>query len=463
MTENHPYDIAVIGSGPGGYVAAIRAAQLGMKSIVIEKNRPGGVCLNIGCIPTKSIINSARIFQSIEALTAMGVECKTDKFDYHNVIVESQNVAGNLSKGIEYLLKKNKVDLLVAEAHLDGDRRIVLDSGDTITADNIIVATGARPRVVNGLEFDGNLVLSSDDALNMERLPDRLCIVGGGAIGCEFAYIMNSFGVDVHLIEMMDQLLPREDSDIARELEKSFVQQGISVHTNSQVSIRRKQVDSATVTVKSKDSEFDLEVDQVLVVTGRVPNTEMLGLESLGIKTENGFIVTHDYYQTDVSGVFAIGDVIGGPMLAHSASREGHIAVEFIKGLNPLRHLSEELIPRAVYCEPQVASFGLTEQDARNGNIAYSAATFPFRGIGKAVAINSTEGMIKILTDQDSGEILGVHIIGPEATELIHESLLAKSAELTINDISEVIHAHPTLSEIVGEGADMCNGKAIHI
>lgn len=463
MSEEFEYDVAIIGSGPGGYVAAIRAAQLKLKTVVIEREKIGGVCLNIGCIPSKALIHQAQIFASIRPLEAMGVKVDSSQFDYHKVFAASRKAADTLSKGVAYLLKKNGVTVVNGSAVLESAHELVVDNQRKITARSIIIATGSRPRIIPGFEFDEKIVLSSNGALMLEALPKKLLIMGGGAIGMEFAYIMNSFGVEVHVVEMMDRVLPLEDEDISNHLRRSFLKRGIKLYTSTKATSLNKNSNGAEVVLENSDgSNTTLQVDMVLVVVGRVPNTENIGLEKLGIKTEKGFIPVGDYGQTSVPGVYAIGDVVKTPLLAHVASKEGEIAAEHIAGHKSAARIDLNAIPSGVYCEPQVASFGLSEVKAKQQGISYKAVSFPFKGVGKAVAIDNYEGFIKLLVDTQTKEILGAHAIGAEATELIHEVLLAKSAELLPEDIATMIHAHPTLSEGVMEAARAAEGWAIH-
>ena len=461
---SHDYDLVIIGAGPGGYVAGIRASQLGLSCAVVEKDKPGGVCLNIGCIPSKALIHQADLYRSVDELEKLGIKADVSAFEYRKVFQKSRKASEMLSKGVNFLLKKNKVELIAAAAQLKGPNEVSLSDGRTITGKNIIVATGSRPRSIPGFEFDEDLVLSSDGALMLEELPSKLIILGGGFIGVEFAHIMSSFGVDVTVVELLEKLLPIEDAEVTEVLERSFKKRGVKVHTSTKaVSMEKKD---GGVSVQLQDSEgknFSIGADKLLVVVGRAPNTEGIGLENVGIKTEKGFIPVNDCYVTSVPSIYAIGDVVNTPQLAHVASKEGEIAVEHIAGKNPAPRVDPNLIPSAVYCEPQVASFGYKERQAQEEGIKFEKATFPYRGAGKAVAIERSEGMVKVLYDPGTHEILGVHIVGADATELIHELLLAKSSELLPNDVAEMIHAHPTLSEAVMEVMRAVEGWAIHI
>ena len=458
------YDVVIIGAGPAGYVGGIRAAQLGLSACVIERDKPGGVCLNIGCIPSKALIHQAEIFSSIKDLETMGVKVDAGGLDYSVVFKKSRTAADTLSRGVNSLLKKNKVPLIAGEAKITAKGEVTLSDGKKIRGKNILVATGSRPKVIPGFEFDEKVVISSDGALMLEKLPKRVFILGGGAIGCEFAHVFNAFGCEVTLVEMLDHLLPLEDAETVAVLEKDFTKRGIKVHTQTKATAMKKTSGGATVTIEGKDGKrSDVDVDQVLVVVGRDPNTEDIGLESLGIKTERGFVAVGDYYETSVKGVYAVGDVTSSPLLAHVASKEAEIAVEHIAGHDTPKKVDPMAIPGAVYCEPQVASFGLNEEAAKKQGVNFKKATFPYRGAGKSVAVERPEGMVKVLFDPKTHEILGAHVVGADATELIHELLLAKSAELLPEDIATMIHAHPTLSEAVMESMRSAEGWAIHI
>ena len=457
------YDVVIIGSGPGGYVAAIRASQLGLKEAVIERDRVGGVCLNIGCIPSKALIHQAELFRSIPGLEAMGIAVDKRGFDYSKVFEKSRKAADTLSKGVQFLLKKNKVELIAGEAVLSGVNEVTLKSGKKVSGRTIIVATGSRPREIPGFPFDEQRVLSSTGALMLEKLPKRILILGAGAIGVEFSHIMSSFGVEVHLVEMLDRILPLEDAESAQVLARSFQKRSITISTGTKALSLQKGPSSVSVALEDKaGARTTVEADQVLVVVGRTPNTDSIGLEKVGIATEKGFIPVGDFYRTKVPSICAIGDVVATPLLAHVASKEGEIAVEYIAGRSPEPRLDPLSIPSAVYCEPQVASFGLPEWKAAEKGIAFAKASFPYRGAGKSVAIEQSEGFVKVLYDPKTKEILGAHAVGAEATELIHELLLARTAELLPSDVASMMHAHPTLSEAVMEVMRAVEGWAIH-
>jgi dihydrolipoamide dehydrogenase len=466
--HNYNYDVLIIGSGPGGYVAAIRAAQLGQKTAVIEKGSLGGVCLNIGCIPTKSIIHQAEIYRNRSKLVAMGVTVDDSGFNYESIFNVSRKTSGGLSKGVAFLLKKNNVEVITGTARLASPHEVVVDGADgtrALTAQAIIVATGSRPKIIPGLEFDGKHILSSDDALMLKELPRKALIIGAGAIGVEFAHIMNTFGVEVHLVEMADRILPLDDGEITAVLTRLFARRGIKVYTSAKVSSHKINGESVEAVIDGADgNQAAISVDKIFVMAGRTPNTDNMGLENLGVSMSNGFVEAGDYYQTGVKSIYAIGDIVASsPLLAHTASAEGEIAAEHIAGHKPrAARIDPMSVPAVVYCEPQTASFGLTEETAVLRNIPFTKATFPYRGCGKAVATDAADGLVKILADPATKQILGAHIIGSDASELVHELLLARNAGIEPAQIATMIHAHPTLSETVMEAARAVGGWAIH-
>jgi dihydrolipoamide dehydrogenase len=469
MEKGYDFDVVVIGAGPGGYVAAIRASQLGLKACVIEKDKPGGVCLNIGCIPSKALIHQAEIFRSAAELEAMGVKVDRSGFDYGHVFRKSRQAADTLSKGVAFLLKKNKIEYVQGTASLKGPNEVAVKGGKTVSGKSVIVATGSRPRVIPGFEFDGHSVLSSDHALMLEKLPESVIVLGGGFIGVEFAHIMAAFGVKVTVVELLDRILPLEDAECSSVLARSFKKRGIAVHTSTKALSMEKGgasggAGAVRLKVQPKDGEPQtLEAEQLLVVVGRAPNTEGIGLENVGITTEKGFIPVGDYCRTKVPSIFAIGDVVATPQLAHVASKEGEIVAEHLGGRGREPKVDLLAIPSAVYCEPQVASFGYKEWQAQQEGIPYKKASFPIRGAGKSVAVERTEGMVKVLFNPETHEIIGAHVVGSDATELIHEILLAKTSELLPEDVATMIHAHPTLSEAVMEAMRAVEGWAIHV
>ncbi len=464
MEKSYDFDVVVIGAGPGGYVAAIRASQLGLKACVIEKDKPGGVCLNIGCIPSKALIHQAEIYRSAAELEAMGMKIDRSGFDYGYVFKKSRLAADTLSKGVAFLLKKNKIEYVQGTAALKGPNEVSLQDGKTIGGKSIIVATGSRPRLIPGFEFDGKTVLSSDHALMLEKLPKSVIILGGGFIGVEFAHVMAAFGVKVTVVELLDRILPLEDAESSSVLARSFKKRGIALHTSTKALSMEKSSGSVRLKVQPKDGEpRTLEAEKLLVVVGRAPNSEGIGLENVGIATEKGFIPVGDYYQTKVPSVFAIGDVVATPQLAHVASKEGEIVAEYLGGHGREAKVDPLAIPSAVYCEPQVASFGYREWQAQQEGVPYKKASFPIRGAGKSVAVEKTEGMVKILFNPETHEIIGAHVTGSDATELIHEILLAKTSELLPEDVAAMIHAHPTFSEAVLEAMKSVDGLPIHV
>ena len=458
-------DIVIIGAGPGGYVAAIRAAQLGLKVAVVEMDTPGGVCLNWGCIPSKNLIQQAEDYHVLAAMEKLGIKVDRAGLDYGKVHANSRAAANTLAGGVSGLLRKNKVKVIKGRARVAGPGVVAIEGGETLQAKNILIATGSRPMDIKGFEFDEEQVLSSTGILDMKKLPKSLVILGGGAIGCEFAFVMNAFGVEVTVVEMVDHLLPTEDFECATVLEDSFNKAGITVHAGTRATGLKRSAKTVTVALTTPEGDTSVTAQKALVVFGRRPNTEDLGLDSVGIKAdERGFIPVGDYNQTSAKGVFAIGDVTSTPLLAHVATREGEIAVEYIAGhAGGMKQVDPDSVPSAIYCEPQVAGFGLREDEAKSKGIQIKKSVFPYRGIGKAVAVGKPEGLVKLIADPKTGEILGGHVVGLNATEILHEVLLAKSSELLAEDITGMIHAHPTLSEGVMEAALGLIGAPIHM
>jgi len=462
MVSKGDYDIVVIGSGPGGYVGAIRAAQLGMKVAVVERDHPGGVCLNIGCIPSKALIHQAGLFAGTKDLEAMGLTVDRSLLDYGAVFRKSRAAADRLSKGVQGLLAKNKVDYIPGTGTIVRSGQVSVDGKQTLGCKNILVATGSRSKDIGGFKVDEKRVLSSTGLLMLEKLPKSILILGGGAIGVEFAYVMNAFGVEVHLVEMMPQLLPLEDAEVVAILTRELQKRGIKIATSTKAAGMTDKGTLIEVALEGQ-AKSTVAAEKVLVAVGRTPNTEGLGLESAGVVLEKGFVKVGDYYQTAAPGIYAVGDIVPTPLLAHVASKEAEIAVEHMAGHPCPRRIDPLSIPGAVYSEPQLASFGYTEEKAKAAGLSYNKASFPYRGAGKAVAVEKPEGMVKILTDSVTKEIIGAHIVGADATELIHELLLARTAELLPEDIATMIHAHPTLSEAVMEAMRASEGWAIHI
>jgi dihydrolipoamide dehydrogenase len=458
------YDVLIIGSGPGGYVAGIRAAQLGLKAAVIERDKVGGVCLNVGCIPSKALIHQAELYRSLPELKALGISIDTRGFDYKGVFDKSRKAADTLSKGVQFLLKKYKAELIMGDAVLSGKNEVSLKDGKKLTAKNIVIATGSRPKIIPGFEFDEKQVLSSTGALMLTKLPKKALIMGAGAIGVEFAHVWNAFGVEVHLVEMMDTILPLEDAEAVQVLARAFQKRGIQMSTSTKaVSLAKTAAGVSMVLEEKGGTRKTVEADIVLVAIGRTCNTDGIGLEKVGITPERGFIPVGDYNQTRVPGIYAIGDVVSTPLLAHVAFKEAEMVAEHLAGKSPAPRLDPLSIPGATYCEPQVASFGLTEGKAKEKGVAFAKASFPYRGAGKSVAIEQSEGFVKVIYDPKTLEILGAHVVGADATELIHELLLARSSELLPEDIATMIHAHPTLSEAVMESMRAVEGWNIHV
>ncbi|MCX7763234.1 MAG: dihydrolipoyl dehydrogenase [Candidatus Kryptonium sp.] len=460
------FDIVVIGSGPGGYVSAIRASQLGFKTAIIEKDRVGGICLNWGCIPTKALLKSAELFNLFKRADEFGLKVENLNFDFKKIIQRSRQVAERLSKGVEFLLKKNNITKIVGHGFILKPGLIgVKNEKDEIevVADNIIIATGARPRELPGIQIDGKLIITSKEAMLLDEPPKSMIIIGAGAIGVEFAYFYNTFGTKITLIEMMPSILPNEDKEITDILAKSFQKSGIEILTNTKV-VQAKSVNGqAEVIVQNESGEKALKADVALVAVGVQGNSNNLGLENVGVEVENTFIkVDKKTYKTTAERIYAIGDVIGPPLLAHVASAEGIRCVENIAGVETLP-IDYDNIPSCTYSIPQVASIGLTEQKAIERGYKIRVGRFPFRANGKALAIGETEGMVKVIFDENYGELLGAHIIGPEATELIAEFGVAKTLESTAFEIVKTIHAHPTLSETLMEASADSLKEAIHI
>jgi dihydrolipoamide dehydrogenase len=459
-----PYDVIIIGAGPGGYVAAIRAAQLGLKAVVVEKDEPGGVCLNWGCIPSKNLIHQAEVFHSMKEMEAVGVGIDRSSLDYAGVQANSRKVVKTLTSGVSGLLKKNKVELIMGTACITGKGEVTVDGKDKLNGKHILVATGSRPMQVPGFECDEQQVLTSTGILAMTALPASIVILGAGAIGCEFAYVMNSFGVKVTLVEALDHILPTEDFETCAVLEKCLVRDGIDVRAKTRALELNKTAKTVSLTLQNRQGETtQVEAEKVLVVFGRVPNTEGLGLKEMGVKLdERGYVTIGDYCQTNAAGIYAIGDITRTPALAHVASKEGEIAVEHMAGHHPDKTVDPNSVPSAIYCEPQVAGFGLREDEAKAQGIALKKSVFNYPGAGKTIAVGKPDGLVKVLCDPKTDELLGAHIVGHNATELLHELLLAHNSELLPEDIANTIHAHPTISEAIMEAMRGINGKPIH-
>ncbi|MEM7616775.1 MAG: dihydrolipoyl dehydrogenase [Pseudomonadota bacterium] len=461
------YDIAVIGGGPGGYVAAIRAAQLGLKAVVIEKEHLGGICLNWGCIPTKALLRSAEIYSYIQHADQYGITVKDAKFDLHKIVDRSRKISKQLSSGISHLMKKNKIDVVMGTAKLSSTKAISVQTNDKSTseikADNIIIATGARARQLPNLETDGKLIWSYREAMVPDKMPKKLLIIGSGAIGIEFASFYNSLGMDVTVAEVQERILPVEDAEISELAKKSFEKQGIKIKTKAIVKSFKKKADNVDVTISLNGKDKVENFDRVIMAVGVVGNTENIGLEKTKIKIEKGHIATNEWMCTDEPNIFAIGDVTAPPWLAHKASHEAILAVEKIKGLPNLKPIKKENIPGCTYCHPQIASIGLTEAKAKELGNKIKVGRFPFIGNGKAIALGETEGLIKTIFAEETGELLGAHLIGAEVTELINNFALGKTMEATELDFMHTIFPHPTLSEMLHESVLDAYKKAVHI
>ena len=463
VNEISKYDVIVMGSGPGGYVAAIRAGQLGMKTALIERSELGGVCLNWGCIPSKSLLRNAEVLNLINEADKFGIEVSGVEADFSKAITRSREVVGKLTKGIGYLLEKNKVDLYEGYGSFSTENTIVVEPSQTkLTADSIVVATGARQRDLPGIHIDGDIVITSRHALELNKLPESVVIIGGGATGAEFAYLYRSYGVEVTIVEMMDRILPQEDQDVSVELTRSFKKTGISILTSSQVKSISTDNGTALVAVKTESEEFNIETEKILIAVGVQPNSDQIGLEHTQVKTENGFIAIDDHMKTNVSGIYAIGDITGKLLLAHVASEQAVIAIGNIAGLDHPT-IDYSLMPRAVYCRPQVASFGLTEEQARETGRELKIGKFPLSASGKALALSETEGFIKVVSDAEIGDILGVHMIGAEVTELLGEAGMTKMLEGTTSELGSLVHPHPTISECLKEAGLATENLAIHM
>ncbi|MDR6775735.1 dihydrolipoyl dehydrogenase [Azospirillum palustre] len=462
----HSYDVIIIGGGPGGYVAAIRAAQLGLHTAVVERENLGGICLNWGCIPTKALLRSAEVLRNAKHANDYGLVIQNPGFDLDKVVQRSRKVANQLNNGVKHLLKKNKVTVIEGAAKLAGKGLVAVTKGEapvgTFGAKHIIIATGARARALPGLEEDGKLVWTYRKAMTPDVTPKSLLVIGSGAIGVEFASFYNELGAKVTVVEVMDRILPVEDEEISAMARKSFEKQGMRIITGGKAGNLRKSADSVTVTVEADGKIEDITVDRIIVAAGISPNTKNLGLEGTKVKLERGHIQTNAMCETDEPGVYAIGDVTGAPWLAHKASHEGVIVAEHIAGKYP-HGLNILGIPGCTYSHPQIASVGLTEKKAKEKGYEVKVGRFPFIGNGKAIALGETEGMVKTVFDAKTGELLGAHMIGAEVTELIQGYTVAKTIETTEAELMHTVFPHPTLSEMMHESVLAADNRAIHI
>jgi len=460
------YDLIVIGTGPGGYVAAIRASQLGLKTAVIEKESLGGICLNWGCIPTKALLKSAQVFEYINHAEEYGLKVNGSEVDFGSIIKRSRGVADGMSKGVQFLMKKNKIDVIMGTGKLKGKSAVEVKAADgsakEYTAKNIILATGSRSRELPNLKQDGVKVIGYRQAMNLPKQPQSMVVVGSGAIGVEFAYFYNSIGTKVTVVEYLDNIVPVEDEEVSKQLGRSFKKSGINIMTGCTVESVDTSGEKCKVNIKTAKGNEVIEADVVLSAVGVTTNLENLGLEELGIKTEKGKVEVDNFYKTNVEGIFAIGDIVKGQALAHVASAEGIICVEKIAGKNP-EPLNYNNIPGCTYCSPEIASVGYTEKAAREAGFDIKVGKFPFSASGKASASGAKDGFVKVIFDAKYGEFLGAHMIGNNVTEMIAEVVVARKLEATGHEIIHTVHPHPTMSEAVMEAAADAYGEVIHL
>lgn len=460
------YDIIVIGSGPGGYVAAIRASQLGFKTAVVEKSELGGICLNWGCIPTKALLKSAQVFHYVKHAEEYGVYVNDARFDFEKIIARSRSVADGMSKGIQFLLKKNKIDVLQGFGKLVSNNKVLVKCNDgtekELISPNIILATGARSKELPQLKQDGKRVIGYREALTLPYLPKSMVVVGSGAIGCEFAYFYQTMGTKVTLVEYMPNILPFEDEEVSKTLARSFKKEGMEILTDANVSKVDVNNNYAIVQIETKQGIKTIETEVVLSAVGVTPNLENIGIEELGIEIENGKVKVSKHYETNIKGVYAIGDIINTPALAHVASAEGICCVEYIAGKNPIP-VNYNNIPSCIYTVPEVASVGLTEKQAIEKGYQVKIGKFPFLASGKAKASGNSDGFVKLIFDAQYGELLGAHLIGLNVTEMIAELVVSKTLETTGHELIKSIHPHPTMSEAIMEAAAAAYGEVIHL
>lgn len=461
------YDIVVLGSGPGGYVAAIRASQLGLKAAIIEKEALGGICLNWGCIPTKALLKSANVKEYLDHAKDYGLSADNIQVDFDAVIKRSRGVAEGMSKGVQFLMKKNKIEVISGFGKLVAPGKLEVTDKEgkktVVSAKNIIIATGARSRNIEAIPQDGKQIIGYREAMSLPKQPKSIVVVGSGAIGCEFAYFYNSLGAKVTLIEYLPQILPLEDEEVSKQLEKSFKKTGMEVLTNTSVEWAKAGKNGCEVKIKNAKGESQtIEAEIVLSAVGIQTNIENIGLETLGIKTDKGRILTDAFYQTNIAGVYAIGDVTTGPALAHVASHEGIVCVEKIAGKNPTP-VDYGNVPSCTYCYPEVASVGMTEKAAKEAGYEIKVGKFPFSASGKASAAGAKDGFVKVIFDAKYGEWLGCHMIGAGVTEMIAEAVVARKLETTGHEIISAMHPHPTMSEAIMEAAAAAYGEVIHL
>lgn len=461
------YDIIVVGSGPGGYVTAIRASQLGLKTAIVERESLGGICLNWGCIPTKALLKSANVFEYISHASDYGISVKDASADFGGMVKRSRDVANGMSNGIQFLMKKNKIDILKGNGVIKAGKKVaVTDEAGTTTeytaSKGVIIATGARSRELPNLPQDGKKIIGYRQAMTLETQPKRLVVVGSGAIGVEFAYFYNAIGTEVTIVEYLPNIVPVEDEEVSKQLEKSFKKSGIKIMTNASVESVDTKGAGCVVTVKTAKGEEKIECDVVLSAVGIQANIENIGLEEVGIVVDKGRILVNDYYQTNIPGFYAIGDVVPGPALAHVASAEGIICVEKIAGHHP-EPLNYGNIPGCTYCSPEVASVGMTEKAAKEAGYEIKVGKFPFSASGKASAAGAKDGFVKLIFDAKYGELLGGHMIGANVTEMVAELVAVRKLETTGEELIKTVHPHPTMSEAIMEAAAAAYGEVIHL
>jgi dihydrolipoamide dehydrogenase len=461
------YDVVIIGGGTGGYVAAIRASQLGLKAAIVEKGKLGGTCLHAGCIPTKALLRSAEVYANTKNAEEYGVIAPEVGFDFSKVQARKEGITDRLFKGVQHLMKKGKIDVYEGTGKILSTKEILVELNKEeqevlLNSKNIVIATGSRPRTLPGLEADGKYVMTSDEALQMEELPKSIIIVGGGVIGMEWASLLVDFGVAVTVIEYADRILPTEDKDVSKEIQRLMKKKGVKIVTGAKVLPETiEKGDGVSIKAEHKEKETLFSAEKLLVSVGRASNIEGIGLEDMPIELNRGSIYTNEFYQTTEPGIYAIGDVIGGLQLAHVASHEGIIAIEHIAGLNP-SPLDYTLVSKCVYCSPEVASVGLTEEQAKEKGYQVKTGKFSFRAIGKALVFGESDGFVKLVVEEGTNKLLGTHMVGPHVTDMITEAALAQVLEATAMDIAHTIHPHPTLSEAIGEAALAVNGMEIH-
>lgn len=468
------YDLVILGGGTGGYVAAIRASQLGLKTAIVEKGKLGGTCLHKGCIPSKALLRSAEVFATAKHSEDFGVVTSDVSINFNKVQERKNKIVDQLHKGVQHLMKQGKIDVFEGTGRIlgpsifspmPGTISVEMNNGDEnemLIPKNVIVATGSRPRTLPGLDIDGQLVMTSDEALALEEVPSSIIIVGGGVIGIEWASMLSDFGADVTVIEYADRIIPTEDKEISKEMQRLMKKKGVKIVTGAKVLPETLQKsEGVTISAEVKGSQQEFSAEKLLVSVGRQANTEGIGIENTDIQIEKGFILANEYFQTKESHIYAIGDVIGGLQLAHVASHEGIVAVEHIAGKNP-SPIDYSLVSKCIYSSPEAASVGLTEDEAKEKGHNVKTGKFSFRAIGKALVFGESDGFVKIVADKDTDDILGVHMIGPHVTDMISEAGLARVLDATPWEVAHTIHPHPTLSEAIGEAALAVDGKAIH-